>query len=257
MRAADRDDLALLTDALRNAGAIAMGFHGKQPKHWHKPDGSTVTEADIAVDDYLKQLFRAARPDDGWLSEETPDTPIRLQHSRVWIADPIDGTKAYLNGKREWCIGVALIENGVLAVSGLYCPTDNVLFHAVAGSGSYRDGVRLDATTASDTREVISPRSFSSGLAEQNFAPLVGSSLPLLMRFSGIAEHRFAGAVSIGNKYDWDLAAGHLILAEAGGIITDQKGNAIVYNKPNPWQHGLVAATPQWHKTILETVRHS
>lgn len=257
MRAVDREDLGLLVEALRKAGAIAMRYHGKQPKHWHKPDGSTVTEADIAVDDYLKSTFAMARPDDGWLSEETPDTPTRLQHSRVWIADPIDGTKAYLNGQREWCIGVALIENGKLVVSGLYCPTDDVLFHAVAGGGSFRDGVRLEATTASTSRAVISPRSFSAALAEQDFAPVVGSSLPLLMRFSGIAEHRFAGAVSIGNKYDWDLAAGHLILAEAGGVITDQKGKAIFYNTPNPWQQGLVAAMPQWHKTILETVRHS
>ena len=132
-----------------------------------------------------------------------------------------------------------------------------MLFHAIAGEGSYVDGVRLDATSASDTRGVICPRSFSSALAAKDFSPLVGSSLPLLMRFSGIAEHRFAGAVSIGNKYDWDLAAGHLILAEAGGEITDQKGNAIVYNTPNPWQQGVVAATPQWHKTILETVRHT
>lgn len=101
------DDLSLLLTTLRAAGALALSFHGNSPKKWNKPDGTIVTEADIAVDDLLKSTITKARPADGWLSEETKDTPDRLDKSRLWIADPIDGTRAFSEARPFWGTGMA------------------------------------------------------------------------------------------------------------------------------------------------------
>ncbi len=121
------NDLDLLLSTLRQAGALALRYHGKSPKMWNKPDGTVVTEADIAVDTFLKTTILTSRPDDGWLSEESEDTPERLTKSRLWIADPIDGTRAFADGTRFWGIGMALVENGAPVLSGIYCPVDDVI----------------------------------------------------------------------------------------------------------------------------------
>jgi myo-inositol-1(or 4)-monophosphatase len=133
-------DLDLVLSSLRAAGQIAMRFHGNNPRQWHKPDGTVVTEADLAVDDFLKTTINSARPDDGWLSEETADTPERLAKTRLWIADPIDGTRAFADGTRFWGIGIALTANGSPVMSGIYCPVDDLLYYAVKGGGAFCNG---------------------------------------------------------------------------------------------------------------------
>jgi myo-inositol-1(or 4)-monophosphatase len=248
------NDLDLLLDALRKAGEVAMGFHGKSPKRWNKPDGTVLTEADLAVDACLKAIIRTARPDDGWLSEETPDTPERLLHKRLWIADPIDGTRAFADATRFWGIGVALVEDGAPILSGIYCPVDDVLFHAVKGGGAYRNGVRLSSSESNGP--VIVPRLAKSPVESLGLATQLSSNWPMLLRFALIAEGHNLAAVSIGNKQDWDLAAGVLLVTESGGQVTTQKGVAMVFNKPAHHQAGLVAAQQNWHDRLLKAVEN-
>ena len=247
-------DLQLLQSALRAAGRIALKFHGHDPKNWQKPDGSILTEADLAVDEYLKQSIMKARPADGWLSEESLDTPERLSKSRLWIVDPIDGTRDFLAGGSDWAIGGALAVDGRLVVSVLYRPFDDVLFHAVVDEGAYRNDVPLLIDSRVPNSRVICPRKYAGSIGEAGFTTQSGSSLPLLLRFSAIAEGKLAGSVSSGPKKDWDIAAGHLILSEAGGIVTHEQGGGMVYNKPEPWQPGVVAAQAQWHHVILNAM---
>ena len=247
------DDLEFLTSALRDAGRVAMSFHGHNPEHWVKPDGSIVTAGDLAVNESLLKVLHAARPDDAILSEETPDTSERLSRSRVWIIDPIDGTRNYFNGGNDWCIGVALIEDGEAKVSAIYQPTDDRMYTAIRGHGAYRNNRRI--TTSPDALNVIAPKSMQQRITEAGLQPQASGSLALLLRFAAIAEGRLAGAISIGNKKDWDIAAGHLLLVEAGGMATTQAGEKIIYNQANPWQPGLIAATAQQHATILKAVR--
>jgi myo-inositol-1(or 4)-monophosphatase len=243
-------DLNFLTDALRDAGRVALSFHGHNPEHWVKPDGSIVTAGDLAVNDSLLKALSKERPADAILSEETPDTQERLSNNRLWIIDPIDGTRNYFNGGTDWCIGVALIENGVAKVSALFQPTEDFMYTAILGSGAYRNNRRISASSEADN--VIAPKSLQPRIAQAGLKPQASGSLALLLRFAAIAEGRLAGSISIGNKKDWDIAAGHLLLTEAGGMATTQSGQKIIYNQPNPWQPGLVAATAQQHATILK-----
>ncbi len=216
------NDLDLLLDALRKAGEVAMGFHGKNPKRWNKPDGTVLTEADLAVDACLKAIICTARPDDGWLSEETPDTPERLTRKRLWIADPIDGTRAFADATRFWGIGVALVEDGAPILSGIYCPVDDVLFHAVKDGGAFRNGVRL--TSEPSDGPVIIPKSAKTSVEALGLSTQISSNWPMLLRFALVAEGQNAAAISIGFKQDWDLAAGVLLVTETGGKVTTQKG---------------------------------
>lgn len=246
------DDLDLLLSCLKHAGKIALGFHGKSPKTWQKPDGTLVTEADYAVDTYLKTTITAARPSDGWLSEETPDTTARLDKSRLWIADPIDGTRAFHDGTRFWGIGVALVENGAPIVSGIYCPVDDVLYHAVKGGGAFRNSVRL--TSPDSLGHAIVPKLAKFPVEMAGLPTQVSSSWPMLLRFALIAEGTNPAAISIGNKQDWDLAAGVLLVTETGGKVTTQAGAPLTFNGTDNFQPGLVAAQQKWHDRLLAAV---
>lgn len=248
------DDLALLLKTLRDAGKVAMRFHGKKPKVWNKPDGTVVTEADIAVDELLKTTIASARPDDGWLSEESKDTPARLSKSRLWIADPIDGTRAFVDATRFWGIGLALTENGAPIASGIYCPVDDVMYHAVKDGGAFRNDVRL--TSPESAGHVIVPRSAAASVEALGLATQVSSSWPMLLRFALIAEGHSPAALSIGNKQDWDLAAGVLLVTESGGIVTTQKGAPLYFNQAEHHQAGLVAAQRKWHKQLVTAVEN-
>ncbi len=247
-------DLELLKESVRAAARIAMSFHRKAPAHKQKPDGTIVTEADLAVDAYLKSTITTARPDDGWLSEETPDTTERLGKRRLWIVDPIDGTRDFQAGGVDWAIGAALAFEGRPVVSVLYRPADDVFFHAVEDGGAFCNGKPLLIDSAAARRHVITHNKYKSGIEAAGFSTERTSKLPLLLRFSAIAEGKLAGAISSGPKNDWDIAAGHLILKEAGGILTTEKGGPVIYNRPEPWQPGVVAAQAQWHRAIMRAM---
>lgn len=253
---AETTDFHLTKEALTQAAALALSFHGRKPRSWHKPDGTVVTEADIAIDDLLRGLITTARPDDGWLSEETPDTSARLSRKRLWIVDPIDGTRDFLAGGANWCIGVALTENGAPVLSAVMCPVQNMFYHGSVGKGSYRNGARLLVRESSGNPIVLAPRACVTGLRAIGTSPQSGSALPLLLRLVAVAENNAAGAISLGPKNDWDIAAGHLILTEAGGVVSNTAGTEMIYNKPQPWQPGLLAATAKWHRPISEILRH-
>jgi myo-inositol-1(or 4)-monophosphatase len=245
-------DLDLLLTSLKQAGKIAMGFHGKNPKVWNKPDGTVLTEADLAVNDYLKVTIQKARPDDGWLSEETPDAGERLTKSRLWIVDPIDGTRAFSDAMRFWGIGVALVENGEPVVSGIYCPVDDVMYHAVKGGGAFRNDIRL--TSPPSSSHAIVPRSAVAAVEAAGLPTQISSSWPMLLRFALIAEGQNPAAISIGKKQDWDLAAGVLLVTETGGKVTTQGGAPLKFNQPEHMQAGLVAAQLKWHDRLLTAV---
>ena len=146
MPAYDRAALAAvaapLADAVRSAGALALEASRKPLKTWTKEHDSPVSEVDIAVDALLKERLTAIMPDAGWLSEETEDDPARLSARRVWIVDPIDGTRAFIAGRSDWTISVALVEDGRPIVAALHAPASEEFFLGVAGAGVTRNGRR-------------------------------------------------------------------------------------------------------------------
>jgi myo-inositol-1(or 4)-monophosphatase len=242
----DRADTALLAAAVEAAAPIALGYFRADPQVWLKAGNSPVSEADLAVDRYLKDRLCAARPDYGWLSEETADDPSRLQRSRVFVVDPIDGTRAFLAGKKEWAISAAVVENGVPVSGALLQPATGVLLVATRGGGAFQAGVelRVAATAGLAGARVSGSKRLQDHPA---FAGLGMVSVPqipsLALRFARVAQGELDIAFAAPNAHDWDLAAADLLIREAGGTITDSTGAELVYNGAVP-RHPALAGGP-------------
>lgn len=251
----------LLTDAVREAGALALTFFGRDAETRIKPDGTVVSEADIAVDDLLRARLCGAGADIGWLSEESGDGGARLDRSRVWIVDPIDGTRAFLKGKPEWTISAALAENGEPVLAAVYNPATGEFFHAARGQGAFLDGTHItvrDPVALEGCRLAASSNLLRPGRWETPWPPLetiwVNSiAYRLALAAAGLCD----GTVSLSRKSDWDLAAAHLLVQEAGGIVSTHTGAAINYNRPDPSHPSVVAAGPALHAALVaRTARH-
>ncbi len=246
-------DAELLCGTMREAGALGLKLLGQKVKHWAKSDGSVVTEADLAIDKFLRERLHGARPTYGWLSEETPDNAQRLTCSKLWVVDPIDGTQSFVNGTDGWCIGAALIDGERPVLSVLYRPMVDEFYFAAVGCGAWcnqqrlqpRDGVLLDKVELVGTGKALKV------LAAAGVHAVNSPHHPLLLRLAFVAQGRTDIALSIGNKNDWDLAAGDLLVQEAGAKLSTLDGNQMIYNKPEPWQNGMVAAGPLRHATLM------
>ena len=129
-------DAALLTDTVREAGALALSLFRTELKNWTKGASSPVSEADIAVNDLVEKRLRSATPDYGWLSEESADDETRLGKPLVWIVDPIDGTRAYLAGREDWCVSVALVADSSPVLAAVFAPATDEFFFAARGQGA-------------------------------------------------------------------------------------------------------------------------
>lgn len=228
---------------MRDAGALALTTFQGALRHWTKDRDSPVSEADLAVDALLKA--RLAMPGIGWLSEETEDDPARLAARRVWVVDPIDGTRAYIAGLPDWTISAALVEDGRPIVAALYAPVGNEFFLAIAGAGATCNGMAIQVTgeaTLAGTR-IAGPKRALEELARHEptlvIQPRVHS---LALRLARVAQGTFDAAFAGGNSHDWDLAAADLLVHEAGGILTTLAGESAIYNRPEPVHGPLIAA---------------
>jgi myo-inositol-1(or 4)-monophosphatase len=253
------DDAALLYDAVREAGALGQSLARRgNLRQWTKPDGSHVTEGDLAINTLLEERIRTARPDDGWLSEETPDEPQRLARPRLWIIDPIDGTRAFIEGRKEWCVAAALAIAGRPVLAAVYRPMKDEFYAAEAGGGASLNGQQLAIPDSDDLTgaRIAGNRKALAGLTHLGIAPDPSGALPLQLRLAYVAAGRLAGAVSVGKRNDWDLAAGELLVIEAGGAVSGTSGEGYIYNRPEPWQQGLVAAGAKRHAALIRALRN-
>src|SRR5471030_2082694 len=153
-------DVALLTDTVREAGALALSLFRTELRNWTKGASSPVSEADIAVNDLLEKRLRSATPDYGWLSEESVDDEQRLGKHLVWIVDPIDGTRGYLAGREDWCVSVALVEDASPVLAAVFVPASDEFFFAARGQGATRNHVPIHATpgTGLDFSRMAGPK---------------------------------------------------------------------------------------------------
>jgi myo-inositol-1(or 4)-monophosphatase len=240
-------DLNLLIDAARMAGRVATSFVGKTAKTWHKPDDAgPVTEADLAVNDLLQTTLRMARPDYGWLSEETEDTTDRLSKDRVFIIDPIDGTRSFVEGSNTWAHSLAVAENGVITAAAVFLPQRNRLYSAALGQGATLNGAPLIASTKANMNEITVLAARPALVAERwksNSEPIFKRSYrpSLAYRLALVGAGRFDAMLTLRPSWEWDIAAGALIVSEAGGRITDQTGAPLVFNNADPRLNGVVA----------------
>ena len=254
-------DAGLLFDTVRAAGALGLTLGAKKDlRHWTKPDGSHVTEGDLAINALFEERLRRARPDDGWLSEETPDAPAqRMARDRLWIIDPIDGTRAFMEGRADWCVAAALAVAGRPVLAAVYCPRRDEFFAAATGAGATLNGaaLQLPDPASLEGAHIAGNRKALAAIAHLGIAADPSGALPLQLRLAHVAAGRLDGAVSVGKRNDWDLAAGELLVLEAGGRVSATSGEGYIYNRAAPWQQGLVAAGAKRHAALINALRTS
>ena len=252
------DDLDLLRTAGSEGAALALTYFRRDQKIWTKDGGSPVSEADIAVDKRLAEILRAARPDYGWLSEETTDNPERLGRTRVFVVDPIDGTRGFIAGRNEWTVSLAVVEGGRPIAAVLVAPAVSVSFWAVAGGGAYRDGERLRVSADSDPAGLCfaSPRRYATAFEKATGTAVRHRFVPsLAYRIALVAANEISVAIAKPNARDWDLAAADLLVQEAGARLADLSGRALRYNGTETAHPTLIATTPALFGKVADVVR--
>ena len=250
-------DLNLLEEAVRTAGHIAREFYGGDYKRWSKEGGSPVTEADLAVNKSLHDALTPARPDYGWLSEENPDDPARLTRREVFVIDPIDGTIAFLKNRPHFTICAAIVVDGRPCCGVVYNPISEELYSARVGAGAHRNGVAIHVSDRAELEGCALLGDRTQCLSPPWPAMHVQNRNSVAYRVALVADGSVDASVSLTSKRDWDLAAADIILHEAGGLLTDTSGAALVYNKPVTRQSSLVAANPRLHSEIVSLLKRS
>jgi myo-inositol-1(or 4)-monophosphatase len=258
LRASDADERAALARhlvaAVREAGALALAMFGSPVETWTKGHGSPVSAADIAVDDLLRARLSAAGPGIAWLSEESAPDPARSAARRVWVVDPIDGTRAYLAGRTDWSVAAALVEDGRPVAAAVFAPAEPAFYDAVAGKGARLDGAPIAASGGEslDGARVAGPKPYQDRLAALGLkiesVPRIHS---IALRFARVARGTLDAAFSAGSSHDWDLAAADLLVHEAGGALTTLAGRTLVYNRAELVHGALVAAGSARHRALV------
>ena len=252
-------DLQLLIEAAQEAGEIAKRYDGQNAKTWHKPAGAgPVTEADLAVNEMLERELRSARPDYGWLSEESLDEGNRVNDEQVFIIDPIDGTRSFIEGSDTWAHSLAIAKHGEITAAVISLPQRNKLYVAAKGQGAMLNGAPIKAEAKSNltgakvlaARPVMEKTFWNGSPPEFNR----GYRPSLAYRMALVAEGRFDAMLTLRPTWEWDIAAGDLILREAGATTSDRYGNALLFNNPDPRLAGVVASNPAMHAKIRDAL---
>ena len=249
-------DLELLVAAAQSAGEIAQRYFKGSNQVWEKPDGAgPVSEADLAVDTHLRELLTSERRDYGWLSEETEDTDARQKTESVFVVDPIDGTRSFLSGADTWAHSLAVVKSGQVTAAAVYLPARNKLYAASKGGGAFLNEARLNPDRNSGfagssilaARPTMDAEHWPKGVPE-----IHRSHRPsLAYRLCLVAEGRFDAMLTFRKSWEWDIAAGTLILTEAGAKTSDRMGNELAFNNPHPQTEGVIASGHEMHAEIL------
>ncbi|MCB5203074.1 3'(2'),5'-bisphosphate nucleotidase CysQ [Neorhizobium sp. T786] len=239
-------DLALILEAAREAGKVAHSYFGQSPEVWWKNEGrSPVSAADFAANDRLEKLLVAARPNYGWLSEETDDDSARLTRETLFVVDPIDGTRAFIAGEKTWCVSVAVVHRGQPVAGVLVAPALDEEFWASVGQPALKNGEPIEVShpdpslpltlaLAEDLLHKMAP-SYQHGIRRVRHVP------SLAYRLAMTADGSIDGTIVKRNSHDWDLAAADIILERAGGLLVDTNGHRLVYNRESV-THGILLA---------------
>jgi myo-inositol-1(or 4)-monophosphatase len=251
--ARDRERLAA---AVQEAGAVASKFFRGPLKSWSKAGDSPVSEADIAANDLLQKSL--VEPGDGWLSEESENDPTRLEARRVWVVDPIDGTRAFIAGREDWSVSAALVVDGRPVAAALFAPATSELFLSIAGGGATLNGapIRANAGAGLEGARISGPKKMLDRIVSSGMGiaamPRVHS---LSLRMARVAHGALDAAVAGGNGHDWDLAAADLLVHEAGGVLTGVDGQTLTYNRPDPVHGLLIAAGRERQAALVDLIR--
>ncbi|MGO9485123.1 MAG: 3'(2'),5'-bisphosphate nucleotidase CysQ [Rhodomicrobium sp.] len=252
-------DFDLLRETAKEAASLALTYRNRTIARERKADGTPVSEADKAVDSLLAARLKDARPDYGWLSEESLENERRLTAHRVWILDPIDGTRDFLCGGDGWTVALCLAEDGIPVLSAAVNPVRGEFYEARAGMGAFLNGQRI---SASGQQELAGARVAVSAeaLAKGKWRPPWPGAVPVganssIYRLALIASGRADASFALNPKWEWDIAAGALLVSEAGGAVTGKTGAPLTFNSAEAKVASLAAAAPGLHRILIERLR--
>jgi len=244
------NELSVALEAAREAGAILRRHYEEGTESWEKSADNPVTLADLEADKAIATRLAAAFPGDAILSEETIREDSRLEKSRVWIVDPMDGTKEFTKRIPEFAVSIALTEDGEPVVGVIYNPAADIVVSATRGGGTFRDGERVSVSSCEQLSDsvVIASR---TEISRDQFAPYEGWFKEL--RPVGSIAWKLACTacgdgdlnISVAPKNEWDVCAGDLLVREAGGIYVDFEGETRTYNQPKTLIDRGMAAGPK------------
>ncbi len=256
------NELTTARRAALDAGGVIAEYYTQTLKPTYKANHQPVTRADHASNDIIKSILRKTFPDDGWLSEEDVDDMTRFEKKRVWIVDPLDGTRDFIHKTPEFAVAIALVENHKPVLGVVYNPITKEMFSALAGQGAFCNDQKIrvmeksDAEKKKKTKLLISLTENKRGEWEHfknlfDVVPTGGCAYKMAKVARGDAD----GAFTLSPKSEWDVCAGEVIVHEAGGIVTYVDGSLIRYNQPSTIMDGLIyCSTSVIHREILDAI---
>lgn len=242
--------LDAVSAAAHDAAQVAMARWRGEFASWDKVPGEVVCELDLELDALLRDRLFAIDPEAGWLSEETADSAERLLGPRVWVVDPIDGTRDFVRGRRGWAVSVALVEGGRSIIGVLDAPARNERWAAAAGEGATRNGASVHASS----RTVLSGARVPADVLPKADADLVPVERPnsIALRIAMVASGDADLLAALRWGYEWDIAAAALIAEEAGATVTDALGRTLRFNSTKGEMFGVLACAPGIHAAAVE-----
>ena len=243
------DLLAQVSAAARDAGAMAMARWRGEFAHWHKVPGEIVSEIDLKANAMLHDTLRDLDPEAGWLSEETADSAERLMRSRVWVVDPIDGTRDFVRGRSGWAVSVALVEGGRAVLGVLDAPARDEHWAAEAGRGATRNATPLRASN----RMALSGARVPADALPRADTDLIAVTKPnsIALRIGMVAADEADLLAALRWGHEWDIAAAALIAQEAGATVTDALGRPLRFNSTKGEMFGVLASSPGLHAAAV------
>jgi myo-inositol-1(or 4)-monophosphatase len=235
------------------AGRIAATRSGSTYRHWEKVPGHPVCEVDLEVDAFLREHLLRLDPEAGWLSEETLDASDRIERRRLWVVDPIDGTRDYLRGRAGWAVSVALVEDRMPLLGVLAAPARNEHWMAEKGKGAWRNGSSI---RASGRTRLAGARVPADQLGSED-ADLIPVSKPnsIALRIALVAAGEADLVATLRWGFEWDIAAAALIASEAGATVTGALGQPLAFNTASGEAFGVLVAAPGIHAAAVERLR--
>ena len=242
-----------IAEIAAEAGRIALGRCGTDYNRWEKEPGHPVCDIDLMVDTFLREQLNALDPQAGWLSEETADESDRIERRRVWVVDPIDGTRDYLRGRPGWSVSVALVEDRAVRYGVLAAPAREELWTAEQGKGAWRNGrpIRVSSRTAFQGSRVPAD---SLPKVDQDLV-MVAKPNSIALRIAMVAAGEADLLATLRWGREWDIAAAALIAQEAGATVTGALGQPLTFNSPDASAFGVLATTPGIHEAAVERLR--
>jgi myo-inositol-1(or 4)-monophosphatase len=247
------EEIETAEKAAREAGWIIMALFGKDYRIEEKGKGDPVTTPDLEANRKIQEIILGRFPADGWLSEESKDNSERLRAARVWVVDPIDGTKEFIEGVPQFAVSVALVIEARPILGVVYNPAQEKLYRAVKGGGARLNGqpVHVSARAKVEGASLLvsrsEPRRRFQPFAEICRIQPVGS---IAYRLAMVAGGEGDGTLTFRSLREWDICAGVVIVEEAGGVVVDGEGNALVFNRTEALCRGIVASNEILTQTL-------